>query len=310
MNTVPRPAPAPNRGIALGLGAYFIWGLLPLYFALLAPAQGVEIVAARVVFSLIFCGILITVTRSWADVKYIVSDPRSMRNLFGASLLIATNWLLYVFAVMSHHSLEASLGYFINPIIPVLLGVIFLHEKLRRAQWAAVALGFLAVVVLTVGYGKLPIVSLGLALTFGIYGYLKNGLRKGTTAVASLTMETVFLTPIALVALILPAAGIGVAVFGRPTLFHEGAGHFWLMALSGIVTAVPLILFGAAASRLPLSVVGMLQYVAPVMQFLVGWLIFHEEMPPARWAGFGLIWLALIVLMVDAGASHRRRQTA
>lgn len=303
-----------GRGLAYGLGAYFIWGILPLYFALLAPASGFEVVAARILFSVIFCVLIVAVTRGWADLRRVLAHGPSMRRLAIASILICVNWLTYVYAVLSHNSLEAALGYFINPIVPILLGVFILKERLRRAQWWAIALGAAAVVVLTVGYGKLPVVSLVLAVTFGLYGFAKKGLRPGTTAVASLTVETLLLAPLALVALVLPMLGIGTQLLGEPTLFTAGPAHFWIMACSGVITAVPLLLFGAAASRLPLSVVGMLQYVAPVMQFLVALLVFHEHMSPARWAGFGLIWAALAVLSADmvihAGSARRMRRAA
>lgn len=289
-----------KRGVLYGLGAYTLWGAMPLYFALLPPAKGVEVVAARVLFSLVFCAILIAVLRGWSQIRYVTSSRASMVRLFIASLLIAANWLTYVFAVLSHNALEAALGYFINPIVPVLLGVFVLKERLRRAQWISIGLGALAVVILTIGYGRLPWISLVLALTFGLYGFAKKGLRPGTTAAASLTLETVFLAPFAALAVALPMLGVGTAVLGEPTLFRFGAGHFWAMAASGIVTAVPLILFGAAASRLPLSLIGMLQYVAPILQFLVALLVFHEEMSGFRWVGFGLIWAALAVLTVDA----------
>ncbi|GAA1346664.1 EamA family transporter RarD [Falsarthrobacter nasiphocae] len=289
-----------GRGVLYGLGAYLLWGVLPLYFALLAPAAGVEVVAARVLFSAVFCALLLTVMRSWGDVRWIVADRSSVARLALASVLIAANWLIFVLAVLSHNALEAALGYFINPMIPVLLGVVVLKERLRRMQWAAMGLGALAVVVLTAALGRVPFIALSLALTFGLYGFTKKGLRPGTTALGSLTVETLILTIPALVALGLPMAGIATGVLGEPTLLRFGAAHFWIMAASGIVTAVPLLFFGAAASRLPLSLIGMLQYVTPVMQFLCALLVFREEMSTARWIGFGLIWLALAVLTSDA----------
>ena len=289
-----------GSGLLFGIGAYAIWGFLPLYFLLLEPAGPVEIVAARVIFSLVFCAFLLTVMRSWRRVVTAGKDLRLVGTLSLAAVLIAVNWLVFSWAVLNGHAVEAALGYFINPLVSVLLGVLLLKERLRPLQWGAIAVGFAAVLVLAFAYGNVPWVALTLAFSFGFYGLVKKGVGGKVDAVSSLSIETAVLTPIAAVVLLVMAAN------GSGTLFAFGPAHFWLLAASGIATAVPLIFFGAAASRLPLSIVGMLQYLAPVLQFIMALVVFKEVMPPERWAGFGLVWLALVILSVDLLGSGRR----
>ncbi|MFW0770457.1 EamA family transporter RarD [Arthrobacter koreensis] len=291
---------ASTSGLLFGIGAYGIWGVLPLYFLLLEPAGPVEIVAARVVFSLVFCAALLTVMRSWRKALTAMKDRRALITLTAAALLIAVNWLVFAWAVLNGHAVEAALGYFINPLISVLLGVLVLKERLRPLQWAAMAVGFIAVLVLAFGYGTVPWVALALAFSFGLYGLVKKNVGGRVDAVSSLTIETAVLTPIAAVVL-----GV-LAVTGSGTLLAEGPAHFWLLAASGIATAVPLVFFGAAARRLPLSTVGLLQYLAPILQFTLALLVFNEAMPAERWAGFGLVWLALVLLSIDMLGSPRR----
>ncbi|MER2135162.1 MAG: EamA family transporter RarD [Arthrobacter sp.] len=302
------PAPSPSgadekpsgSGLLFGIGAYGIWGVLPLYFLLLEPAGPVEIVAARVVFSLVFCVALLTVMRSWRLALTAVRDRRAVVTLTAAAVLIAVNWLVFAWAVLNGHAVEAALGYFINPLISVLLGVLVLKERLRPLQWTAMAVGFIAVLVLAFGYGTVPWVALALAFSFGLYGLVKKNVGGKVDAVSSLTIETAVLTPVAAVVLVVLAAT------GSGTLLTEGPAHFWLLAASGIATAVPLVFFGAAARRLPLSTVGLLQYLAPILQFTLALLVFKEAMPPERWAGFGLVWLALLLLSIDMLGSPRR----
>ena len=289
-----------GSGLLFGIGAYSIWGVLPLYFLLLEPAGPVEIVAARVVFSLVFCVALLTVMRSWGLALTAVKDRRAVATLTAAALLIAVNWLVFAWAVLNGHAVEAALGYFINPLISVLLGVLVLKERLRPLQWTAMGVGFIAVLVLTFGYGTVPWVALALAFSFGLYGLVKKNIGGKVDAVSSLTIETAVLTPVAAVVLVVLAAT------GTGTLLTEGPAHFWLLAASGIATAVPLVFFGAAARRLPLSTVGLLQYLAPVLQFTLALLVFKEAMPAERWAGFGLVWLALLLLSIDMLGSPRR----
>ena len=291
-----------TTGVLFGAAAYVMWGLLPLYFVLLVPAGAVEIVASRIVFSLVFCAVLLTVMRSWKATTAAGRDLRLVGTLTGAAALIAVNWLTYAWAVLNEHAVEAALGYFINPLVSVLLGVIVFKEKLRPLQWVAMAVGFIAVLVLTFAYGTVPWVALILAFSFGLYGLVKKGVGGKVDAVSSLTIETAALTPLSIGVLIWLMAS------GEATILSNGAGHFWLLAASGIFTAVPLIFFGAAARRLPLSTVGMLQYLAPTLQFIIALAVLHEAMPPERWAGFGLIWLALVILSVDMMGGPRRNR--
>ncbi|WP_237688225.1 EamA family transporter RarD [Arthrobacter jiangjiafuii] len=285
-----------------GIGAYAIWGLLPLYFLVLVPAGPVEIVAARIVFSLVFCGVLLTVMKSWEATATAARDRRLVGTLALAAVLIAANWLTFSWAVLNGHAVEAALGYFINPLVSVLLGVIVLKEKLRPLQWVAMGVGFVAVLVLGLAYGTVPWVALILAFSFGLYGLVKKGVGGRVDAISSLTIETAVLTPVAVGVL------VWLVLTGSATILSNGPAHFWLLAFSGIATAIPLIFFGAAARRLPLSTVGMLQYLAPTLQFVVALTIFNETMPPERWAGFGLVWLALVILTIDMMGGPRRNR--
>lgn len=299
---MPDARPSPDQidrpGLGLGLGAYLMWGLLPLYFPLLTPAGPVEIIAHRVLWSLVFCLALLTATRGLGDLRAAVTHRRTLGRLATASVLITTNWLVYVYGVLSGHTVDGALGYYINPLVTVALAVVVLGERMRTTQWVALGLGAAAVVVITVGMGRLPWISLVLAGTFGLYGLVKNRVGRTVGAVTSLTVETAAMTPLALAYLAF------LADDGRLTLARGGWHAVALVGL-GVVTAVPLLLFGGAARRLPLSVVGMLQYLSPTIQFLLALLVFEEEMPAARWAGFALVWAALVVLTVDGLRSGR-----
>lgn len=301
------PARVDRRGLALGLGAYLSWGFLPLYFPLLAPADPVEIIAHRVVWSLLFCLVILLATRTWPAVVGVVRDRRMLATLALAGVLVGTNWLVYVYGVLSGHTIDTALGYYINPLVTVALAVLLLGERLRPLQWVAIGMGAAAVVVITVGVGRLPWIALTLACTFGVYGLIKNRVGRTVPALASLAVETAVLSPFALTYLVWLAA-TGTGAFGA-----NGPGHTLALVASGVVTAIPLLLFGGAARRLPLSVVGLLQYVAPTLQFAIGVLVFGEEMPAARWWGFALVWLALAVLTVDglrAGHADRLQRRA
>jgi len=249
----PSALPETTAGLLFGVGAYGIWGLLPLYFATLAPAGPVEIVAARVVFSLIVCLALIMIARSWAALGSALRSPHVFGTLALAAVLIAVNWLMYTFGVISGRVVEASLGYFINPLVSVLLGVVVLRERLRPLQWIAVGMGGLAVIVLSVSYGQLPWIALTLAFSFGSYGLVKKKVGGRIDATTSLAVETIILAPLAAVVMVILESG------NRLTLLEYGSGHFWLLAAGGIITAVPLLFFGAAARRLPLTTIGLLQ---------------------------------------------------
>jgi chloramphenicol-sensitive protein RarD len=292
-------------GVAAGLAAYSLWGLFPLYFPLLEPAGGLEIVAHRVLWSLVFVGLLLTAVRRWGNVRAAVADRRTVLVLAGAAVLIAANWLIFVYGVNSGHVVETSLGYFINPLVSVLLGVVVFSERLRPLQWVAVGIAAVAVGVLTVDYGRPPWIALSLAATFGLYGLMKKVVR--VEAAPGLFVET------ALVALPAVAVLAVLQADGSATFGGEGAGHAALLLSSGVATAVPLLLFAAAARRIPLSTVGLLQYVTPLMQLAIGVFVYDEPMPPARLVGFAIVWLALAVFTADslrhARASNRRPVT-
>ncbi|WP_447946054.1 EamA family transporter RarD [Microbacterium lacticum] len=300
----PETAAQERLGGIYAFGAYFLWGFMPLYFILLAPIGPWEVVVWRILFSLVFCAILLTVTRTWPKLLAILRDRRLVFWTIIAGLLIYVNWQVFLIGILTGHVIEGSLGYFINPIVTVLLGVLVLHERLRPAQWAAIAIAVVAVVVIIVAYGTFPWIALTLAASFGAYGLVKKQIGPKVDAISGLTLESLWLTPIALVQLIVVANTTGL-VFGT-----QGAGHTVLVTLAGVITAVPLLLFAAGARRAPLVVIGLLQFVAPIMQFLTGWWMLGEPMPLERWIGFGLVWVALIVLMVDSIASARGSRRA
>ncbi len=253
--------------------------------------------------SLAFCLVLLTVMRGWPRFRALLRDRRAVLLMGLAALLIFINWLVYVVAAVTGHVVEASLGYFINPLMTVLLGVFVLRERLRPAQWVALGLTLVALVVLAVGYGTIPWISLVLALSFGLYGFVKKTAGPRVDAVSGLTLETAWSAPIATVLLVVVATTSGI-VFGTAGLLHAA-----LMLTAGAVTAIPLLLFAAAARRLPLVLMGLAQYITPVIQFLLGAVVLGEPMPVERWIGFGLVWLALVVLTVDmvrAGRGPRR----
>ncbi|GAA1992356.1 EamA family transporter RarD [Kitasatospora viridis] len=289
---MPQAARSENaRGLWYGFAAYGMWGLFPLYWPLLEPSSAMEILANRMVWSLVAAVAILAVRRHWSWLRPLLGQPRRLALSALAAAVIAVNWGVYIWAVNAGHVVESSLGYFINPLVTIGFGVLLLHEKLRRAQWAAVGIGAVAVAVLTVGYGRLPWIALSLAFSFGSYGLLKKKVALG--GLESFALEAGFLFPIAL-------GYLGyLAATGHSSLGH-GAGHTALLALTGPITAVPLLCFGASAIRLPLSTIGLMQYLAPVFQFLIGIVYFHETMEPARWAGFALVWVALLVLTWDA----------
>jgi chloramphenicol-sensitive protein RarD len=287
--------------LIFGAGAYLLWGLFPLYWPLLKPANPIEILAQRMIWSLVFIGGILAFTRGWSRVRAVIADRGKLLRLAFAAVVVSVNWGVYIWGVNSEHVVETSLGYFINPLLTILLGVFVLHESIRTVQWVAVGIATLAIVVLTVDYGRLPWIALTLACSFATYGFLKKQVNAG--AVESLAVETGVLAIPALVTLFV-LGGRGELAFG-----HAGAGNALLLAGTGVITAVPLLLFGAGMRRLPLTVIGLLQYLAPVLQFAVGVAIRHEPMPTARLIGFALVWLALVVLTMD-GVRQQRRQPA
>ncbi|MFF4774533.1 EamA family transporter RarD [Microtetraspora fusca] len=296
--------PESRRGVLYGIAAYAMWGLFPLYWPLLKPAGAVEILAHRMVWSLVAVLAILGVRRHWSWIRSITR--RQLLLLTLAAVVISTNWGMYIYAVNTGHVVESALGYFINPLVSVLLGVVIFRERLRPWQWAAVGLGALAVLVLTLDYGRLPWIALVLAASFGTYGLVKKAAQVG--AAESLTIETLVL--------LVPALGYLVVLQanGSGTFVDHGAAHIALLVGAGLITAVPLLFFSAAAIRVPLTVVGLLQYIAPVLQFLCGVLVLRETMPGSRWIGFAIVWLALCVFTWDglrtARAARREARTA
>ncbi|WIY81815.1 EamA family transporter RarD [Propionimicrobium sp. PCR01-08-3] len=289
-----------RNGVSLGFAAYFLWGLFPLYFKLLSRSGAFEVVAYRIVCCLVFCVLAIAVLRGWRQIGDVLHNRRAVVVLAGAGLLVSFNWTMYVWGVNNGHALDASLGYFINPLVNAVLGVVLLGEKMRTAQWVAFAISAVAVVVLVVGYGSVPWVALGLASTFATYGLMKKKVGAGVPALPGLAIETSAATPFALGYLVY------LGVVGANTVHLEW--YAVLVALAGPVTAIPLLLFASASAKVPLSTMGILQYVCPIMQFLTAWLIFAEQMPPARWLGFAIIWVAVVIFIVDA-LVHSRQMT-
>ena len=298
MSSTPPPRSA-GVGIALAIGAYLLWGFLPLFFLLLAPANALEIVAWRVLFSLVFCAILITVTRAWPRLRGLLRDRRVVLTLGAAGILILINWLVYVFATLNHEVVQAALGYFANPIVTVLLGIFVLRERLRAAQWVAIGISAVAVVVIAINYGAFPWIALALAFSFGLYGLIKKRVGSRVDALSGLTIETLWLAPIAVGQLVFVGLTTGITIGTISPLQTIS------LCLAGVVTAVPLLLFAGAARRLPLTVIGLTQYLTPLLQFLIGVLLLHEAMPVTRLIGFILIWIALILLTID-GFRQRR----
>ena len=295
------PSGQSRAGLGLAIGAYGMWGFLPAYFLLLAPTGPFEVVAARILFSLVFCLILITATRNWVSIARIVRRPRLLFTLAAAGVFIYVNWQVYILAVLTGHVLEGALGYFINPIVTVVLGVVVLRERLRTTQWVAVGISAVAVLVLAVGYGRFPWISLVLAFSFGFYGLIKKRIGPDVDAVSGLSLETAWLVPVAVAQLGVVAATTGL------TIGTVSGWHTLALAGSGVITAIPLLLFAGAARRLPLITLGLVQYLAPLLQFVIGAAVLHEDLPFERWVGFGLVWLALVVLTVDVIRTHRAR---
>ncbi|HZA03328.1 MAG TPA: EamA family transporter RarD [Propionibacteriaceae bacterium] len=286
-----------QRGILYGVGAYTLWGAVPLFWPLVARANALELLAHRVIWSLVICALLLltVVPRGWWSR---IGRPRILLLLAAAATVVSVNWGVYIWAVNHGHVVETSLGYYINPILSILVGVVFLRERLAPLQWASVGLAAVAVLVLTFEYGQLPWIALVLATSFATYGVIKKQVNGG--AVETLTVESALLTPVALGYLAFLQATGGL------TFGHLGWGHSLLLVASGLVTVVPLLFFAAAATRLPLSTLGLLQYIAPTLQFLLGVLYFGETMSVGRWIGFALVWVALVILTVYGVRQARR----
>lgn len=286
-----------GRGIAAAVGSYTIWGLFPAFWALMAPAGAIEVLAHRIAWMALVMIVVTTLMRSWRALGVMTARHWAMTSTAG--LLIALNWGVFILAVLSGHVVEAALGYFMTPLVNVLLGVVVLHERLRAVQWVAVALAVGAVVVIAVENGSPPWISLVLAVSFGFYGLIKRTVP--LEAMAGLTAESLALAPVA----------VGVVVWfevtGAGTFTSLGVGHAALLVVGGPVTAIPLLLYAVAARRVPLSVLGVLLYLNPTLQFLWGVLVVGEAMPAGRWIGFVLVWVALVVFTADLLRHTRQR---
>jgi chloramphenicol-sensitive protein RarD len=289
-----------RRGLGYGAGAYLLWGVFPLFWPLLEPAGTVEILAQRMVWSLLVMVVVLALTGGLGGIRLVLRDRRRTGLLTAAAVLVSVNWGTYIYGTNSGHVVETSLGYFINPLFTILLGVLVLREHLRRAQWLAVAIGVVAVAVITIDYGRLPWIAITLAISFGLYGFCKK--RANVGAVDSLAIETgvMFLPAVVTLAVI---AAQGDMAFGK-----HGVGNAALLASTGLVTAAPLLLFAAATIRLPLSLLGLLQYLAPILQFSMGVFVRHESVPFTEYIGFCLVWLALVILTADGWLAGRRRR--
>ena len=279
-------------GLGYGLAAYFLWGSFPIIIQFAKFATAFEIVVWRVVFGFLFAAALITITGTWKQIWSLAKSPKKLGWIAVAAFFIFINWEVYVYGVVSENVIEASLGYFINPLVTVMFAVVILKEKLRPRQWLALGVGLIAVIVLTVDYGRPPWIAITLALSFGTYSLAKNKVGKNVGALQSFTIESAMVLPVAIIQLAV------VASFG-PVMILAGPSQASVLIGYGILTAVPLILFGAAARRLPLAMMGFIQYLTPLLQFGTGYFLLGEEMPPARWIGFGLIWVSLIILSSD-----------
>lgn len=277
-------------GLLLGFSAYMTWGLFPLYWPLLKPANSFEIVAHRAVWSLIFCIVLLAATKKLKQTYELMRNPRILFRLIAATLLISVNWLVYIWGVNHGHVVECALGYYINPLIIIAFGVLLLKEKMRKLQWFSVIVAAIGVLVLTIDYGRPPWIGLALAISWGSYGLVKKQLGLG--ALEGLTIETTLAFA--------PYAGYLIWMGSKGTgQFGHSFGLSTLLFLAGAVTAIPLLMFNGSTNRLPFTVIGLLQYITPTVQFLIGVLVRHEPMPVGRWIGFLVIWVALIALGID-----------
>ena len=279
-------------GLLLGIAAYGLWGIFPLYWPLLEPAGAVELLAHRIVWTAVVMAALVLGLRLRHSLRAILRDRRTSLLLLGASVVISINWGVYIWSVTNEHVVEASLGYFINPLVSVALGVLVFAERLRPLQWVAIGIATLAVAGLTWDYGRLPVVALALAFSFGTYGLLRK--KAGVGAVEGLTVETALLLPLAVAYL------VWLQVTGAGHLLADPPGHQLWLASAGVATAIPLLCFGGAAVRIPLSTLGLLQYIAPTLQFILGITVGGEPMPASRLAGFVVIWVALALFTFDS----------
>jgi chloramphenicol-sensitive protein RarD len=286
-----------NKGVLYGIGAYVLWGFFPIYWKVLHQVSALQVIGHRIGWSFIVLIIFILITKQWQDFRAAAFNAKTIGIYAVAGVLLSINWLIYVWGVNAGFIVETSLGYFINPLLSVLLGVLFLRERLRPAQWIPVILAAVGVVYLTVVYGRLPWIALSLAFSFGIYGLVKKLAPLGS--LYGLTLETAIVFPIALIYLVF------VGVNGTGAFLHTGARIDLFLAGAGIVTTIPLLMFASAAKQIPLTMVGILQYIAPTLQFLIGIFIYKEPFDQSHLIGFGIVWIALIVFWVENFIAHR-----
>ena len=286
-----------NKGIWNGIAAYAMWGFFPIYWKLLHQVPALQVIGHRIGWSFGLLTLYIVLTQKWNDFRSVAFNRKTMGIYAIAGVLLSFNWLIYVWGVNAGFIVETSLGYFINPLFSVLLGVIFLHERLRPMQWVPIALAAIGVIYLTVTYGRLPWIALSLALTFGLYGFVKKLSPLGS--VYGLTLETGIVFPVALLYLVFVQSN------GTGDFLHDGATVDLLLIGAGIVTTIPLLMFASAAKQIPLNMIGVLQYLAPTIQFLIGVLIYKEPFDTTRLIGFGIVWLALIIFWVESIIAHR-----
>lgn len=289
-----------RRGLLLGTAAFGMWGLFPLYWPLLEPTMAVEILAHRILWSLVVTAIMLAVTGRTGLLRAMWTRREVRYPMMVAGVAIGLNWGTFIWGVTNGHVIDTSLGYYINPLVMVLLGVLVLKERLRRWQWVALALAFAAVVVLSLEVGHPPWISLVLAFSFGIYGLIKKRVAVGP--IEGLTFEGLVLVPV--------AAGylLWIEQAGQSTALSQGPGHVAMLAFTGVLTALPLLCFAGAANRIPLTTLGLLQYIAPTVQLILGVALFDEQMGVYRWVGFSLVWVALTIFTVDSLSAHRRRR--
>ena len=283
-------------GLLFGVSAYSLWGAFPLYWPLLEPANPLEIVSHRAVWTLVFCFFVLAATKALKSTLATLKRPKVAAKLFATSVLISINWLVYIWATNNGHVVEASLGYYINPLIIIGFGVLLLKEKMRPLQWVAVSIASIGVLVLTIDYGRLPWIALTLAVSWGSYGLIKKQLGLG--ALEGLAIET-FISAFFYLGYLIYIGNQGTGQFG------DSWGLTILLMSAGAVTAIPLLLFNGSTNRLPFTTIGLLQYITPTLQFSVGVWVRHEDMPTARWAGFLIIWIALTTLALDLVKSSR-----
>ena len=300
-NPAPDESAIRRAGLINGFSAYLLWGVMPLLFAAAAPTGALELVSHRVIWSLGFCAILLVFTGGFLRTWQILRSPRLFGLLLLASVLIAINWTTFIYGVETNQLVEISLGYYLNPLISIGLGVIFLGEKLRPLQWTAVGFGLLAVIIVGIGLGRVPYLAFTVALSFGLYGLVKNKVGSRVGALEGMAVESLVLAvPSAIYLIVLGSMGL-------QTFTGFGGWHVFVIIITGPATAIPLILFSAAARRIPLSWVGMLQYLTPTIQFTLGVTVLGEMMSTTRWIGFFVIWIAVILLCTDMIRHSRRR---